>query len=148
MATPHYLLDTNVLVHFVRGSSVWVRLRDQYQLLTTTPCPRISVVTEGELRSLAAQWQWGERKLDQLEFCLSVFERLTIDNPAVIEAYAAIDSHLESVGHPLGKNDVWIAATAAATGATLLTTDRDFDRLAPQFLARDWIDPNTPSARP
>ena len=48
----------------------------------------------------------------------------------------------------MGKNDVWIAATAAVTGATLLTTDRDFDRLTPQFLTRVWIDPDTgvPSA--
>jgi len=43
----------------------------------------------------------------------------------------------------MGKNDLWIAATAAVTGATLLTTDRDFDKLAPRFLAREWIDPET-----
>jgi hypothetical protein len=24
------------------------------------------------------------------------------------------------------------------------TPDRDFDRLSPQFLTREWIDPNTP----
>lgn len=42
----------------------------------------------------------------------------------------------------MGKNDLWIAATAAAMGATLLTTDRDFDRLAPRFLSRIWIDPD------
>lgn len=44
---------------------------------------------------------------------------------------------------PLGKNDVWIAATAAVRRATLLTTDRDLDRLAPRFLTREWIDPDT-----
>jgi predicted nucleic acid-binding protein len=36
---------------------------------------------------------------------------------------------------------LWIAATAHATGARLLTTDHDFDHLDPTFLARDWIDP-------
>jgi predicted nucleic acid-binding protein len=38
---------------------------------------------------------------------------------------------------------VWIAATAAATKGTLLTTDHDFDHLAPKYLSRDWIDPDT-----
>lgn len=29
----------------------------------------------------------------------------------------------------MGKNDLWIAATASALDLTLLTTDRDFDHL-------------------
>jgi len=37
--------------------------------------------------------------------------------------------------------DLWIAATAHATGARLLTTDKDFDHLHPAFVQRDWIDP-------
>lgn len=44
-------------------------------------------------------------------------------------------------GRAMGKNDRWIAATAAATGATLLTTDRDFDHLTSLLLTRHWIDP-------
>ncbi len=42
----------------------------------------------------------------------------------------------------MGKNDLWIAATASVMQARLLTTDKDFDKLVPQFLARDWIDPD------
>lgn len=38
---------------------------------------------------------------------------------------------------------MWIAATVAVRRGTLLTTDRDFDRLAPRFLTREWIDPDT-----
>ena len=38
--------------------------------------------------------------------------------------------------HPL-----WIASVARATGATLLTTDKDFDHLHPTHLQRVWIDP-------
>jgi tRNA(fMet)-specific endonuclease VapC len=65
-----YLLDTNVLVHFVRASDVWVRVRDTYQPLTADLRPVISVVTAGEVRSLALQWKWGEKKLEQMEFAL------------------------------------------------------------------------------
>jgi tRNA(fMet)-specific endonuclease VapC len=33
----------------------------------------------------------------------------------------------------MGKNDLWIAATAATTGATLVSTDNDFAHLNKVF---------------
>ena len=138
-----YLLDTNILVHFVRDSALWVRIRSAYGLLTAVPTPQLSLVSSGELQSLSMQWDWGDRKLDQMDFALGFFRVRSIDDPEIILLYAAIDSFSESVGRPMGKNDVWIAATASVTGATLLTTDRDFDHLVPRFLKRDWIDPET-----
>ena len=145
MSAPRYLLDTNILVHFVRGSEVWTRVRDAYHLLTAEPRPLVSVVTVGELRSLAIQWKWAGRKLDQVEFALASFEAYDISAPELIRTYALIDADCEARGQPMGKNDVWIAATAAVTGARLLTTDRDFDRLYPHLIDRDWIDPNATS---
>jgi len=142
-SSPLYLLDTNVLVHYVRGSAVWQRIRDAYRPLTVTPTPKYCVVSDGEIRSLALQWEWAEKKLDQMEFCLGFFQPQTIDHPKVQRTYATIDAYCESIGQSMGKNDLWIAATAAVTGATLLTTDRDFDKLAPRFLTREWIDPET-----
>ncbi len=49
-----------------------------------------------------------------------------------------------SSGRSLGQNDLWIAATAHAAGAHLLTMDTDFDELHPSFLTRTWIDPRRP----
>ena len=43
----------------------------------------------------------------------------------------------------MAQNDLWIAATAAAPGAVLMTTDTDFDHLDPQFLTRVRIDAKT-----
>jgi predicted nucleic acid-binding protein len=142
---PLYMLDTNVLVHLVRGDSVWARVRATYQPLLIDPQPIISVVTVGELRSLALQFNWLAAKIDQMEFYLGYLKRVTIDDPEIIGAYAVIDAHCPRIGQPLGKNDVWIAATAAVTGARLLTTDKDFDRLDLLFISRDWIDPNLDS---
>ncbi len=34
----------------------------------------------------------------------------------------------------MGKNDLWIAATAYVTGASLMTTDGDFDHLNGVYL--------------
>jgi tRNA(fMet)-specific endonuclease VapC len=141
-----YLLDTNVLVHLIRGDAVWVRVRATYQPLLIAQRPIISVVTAGELRSLALQFNWQAEKIDQMEFYLGYWKRVSIDDAEIIRAYAVIDAHCQRIGQPLGKNDVWIAATASVMGSRLLTTDKDFDRLDPLFLSRDWIDPNADAA--
>jgi predicted nucleic acid-binding protein len=143
---PLYLLDTNVLVHLVRGDAVWARVRATYQPLLIDPRPLISVVTAGELRSLALQFNWQAEKIDQMDFYLGYFQRVSIDDPEIIRAYAVIDAHCQRTGQPLGKNDAWIAATAAVMGARLLTTDKDFDQLDPLFISRDWIDPGADRA--
>lgn len=54
-----YLLDTNILIHFVRADAVWASVRQRYSLFAIEPKPLISVVTAGELRSFAYQRQWG-----------------------------------------------------------------------------------------
>ena len=40
----------------------------------------------------------------------------------------------------MGKNDLWIAATAHASGAVLVTTDKDFDHLHGIWLNREFVD--------
>jgi hypothetical protein len=42
----------------------------------------------------------------------------------------------------MGKNDVWIAATALHTGLPLLTTDKDFLFLDNNPLKVFWINPD------
>ena len=56
---------------------------------------------------------------------------------AEIEAYSQgklSDKALGSSARNMGKNDLWIAATASVVNATLLTTDADFDHLNGVFL--------------
>lgn len=98
-------------------------------------------MTEGELRSLVHQWKWGQRKKEQAQFFLQYFWRIPVDNEDVFAAYAMIDAFSESIGYSMGKNDLWIAAAAIATGAIIVTTDTDFDHLQPTFLSIDRIDP-------
>jgi len=136
-----YLLDTNILVHQVRRDAVGERIRELYAPLLAEPRPLISVVTDGELRSLGFQLGWGREKTEQSHYLLTYFQRLTIDTEEMLQAYALIDTFSERIGRSMGKNDLWIAATAHVTGATLLTTDKDFDHLDPQFLVRVWINP-------
>ncbi|HVK05454.1 MAG TPA: PIN domain-containing protein [Armatimonadaceae bacterium] len=63
------------------------------------------------------------------------------DVPNLLRAYGIIDAASKTMGFTMGKNDLWIAATAHVTGAALLTTDRDFDHLDPDYLTREWIAP-------
>jgi tRNA(fMet)-specific endonuclease VapC len=65
---------------------------------------------------------------------------------ALIEAYSTIDAyskgkaadpseaHLPDSARNMGKNDLWVAATAHVLGATLFTTDKDFAHLDQTFL--------------
>ena len=132
-------LDTNIVVHYVRGGPLGQRIEANYRLISGPVPPLISIVTEGEVRSLALQFAWGAARLQQMEYLLNAFVRIPLDAADLIQAYADLDAYSRSVGRRMGKNDLWIAATARVTGATLLTTDNDFDHLHPAFLDRDRI---------
>lgn len=136
------LLDTNIFVHLVRDDATGQRLEHERQLLLTDTVPAYSVVTEGEIRSLAYQFNWGQEKLEAMRYYLAYFRRIPLDTPGTIEAYAVIDAYSKHQGMDMGKNDVWIAAAAHETGFELLTTDRDFDHLDPLFLKRVLVELN------
>ena len=136
-----YLLDTSILVHLIRESPIGAHIREAYSLFVMEPKPLICVVSDGELRSLAIQWNWGERKLDQMRFFLGLFGRVSIDRLDLLKAYGTIDAHCKTNGIVMGKNDLWIAAAAYITDARLITTDTDFDHIDSVFIRRDWIDP-------
>ena len=134
-----YLLDTNILIHYVRRDALGQRMEATYGLLTAPLPPRISIVTEGEARAFALQNRWGAAKISQLTFLLSTFTSVALDFPGLIDNYASLDTYSRTVGRRMGKNDLWIAATTRVTGAKLLTTDADFDHLHPAFLDRDLV---------
>ncbi len=138
---PPYLPDTNIIVHCVRDDDVKRRIEEQFGLLTTAEIPIINIVLEAETRAIAAFRAWGDAKRDQMEFLFTTFRKIPIERPDILNAYVLIDVYSHRRGIDMGKNDLWIAATASVTGATLLTPDKDFDHLDPQFLTRIWIDP-------
>jgi len=93
--------------------------------------------------ALARKRSWGEAKLEKLRAIIGDLTVVDIRPQPVIDRYAEINAYSEQAGHAMGNNDTWIAATAAAAPAWLLTTDRDFDHLHPNFIQREWIDPGT-----
>src|SRR5262245_21101677 len=124
------LLDTNVLVHLVRGRDFGRAIDQSYGLRTRPDRPLISVVTVGEMLSLARLWKWGAQKQDRMLEVIREMVVVDINSEPVLRYYAQFDHHLVERGQPIGQNDLWIAATTAATGATLLPTYSDVHRMA------------------
>lgn len=154
MATPldTYLLDTNIIIHLVRGSALGQAASELIGPDTGLSRCAISVVTVGEIYSFALQQTWGEKKVSHLMDLVAQVVQIDINYPETLTTYAELDALSRSGGVRMGKNDLWIAATARVTarltGVTLLTTDRDFDHLHPDYLKRVRFDPQTGKALP
>ena len=138
-----FLLDTNIVVSLLRANALGKSIEATYNLQASLSSCLVSVVTVGEMLSLGRQFGWGKAKLDALEAMLRQLVWIDINDAQILEAYGEIDHASISLGRKMGKNDVWIAATARVSGATLLTTDTDFDHLDGTWISRVWIDPNT-----
>jgi tRNA(fMet)-specific endonuclease VapC len=138
------LLDTSIVIHLARGGVAAERLESRFGFRSRSLTPWVSAVTVGELLAFAERNGWGGRKRESLEQLISNLIVIDIRKPNVLQTYATLDTHLKRSGTPMGQqNDVWIAATAAATGAVLITADRDFDVLHPGQLQREWVDPQS-----
>ena len=138
------LLDTNIIIHLIRGDRIGRAIDARFQLRTRPERPLISVVTLGEALAFARQRNWGSPRTERLRDLLRELVSVNIAAEPVLARYAEIHAFLTQSGKVVSNNDVWIAACASAADATLLTTDRDFDPLVPAYLQRVWIDPRDP----
>jgi predicted nucleic acid-binding protein len=119
-----FCLDTSAYSHFKRGHAVVVEALDSAEWVG------MPAVTIGELWAGFLQ---GTRVADngaELEEFLEnpVVELLPVDDQ-VGRIYAEIVVELKRKGTPLPTNDIWIAATAARAGATVLTYDPHFNQI-------------------
>lgn len=143
-----YILDTNILLHYLRASAIASKIDLNYNPLSVDNEAIVSVVSVGEIKAIAKINHWGRNRLEQFELLLDELIVTDIHSEDILERYAEIDafSHGKLLGRPLGmssrnmgKNDLWIAATASILEATLLTTDLDFKHLHPTFLQLECI---------
>jgi tRNA(fMet)-specific endonuclease VapC len=142
MITPDRLvvLDTNILVHWLRGKEVGDRIRREYQLGTRRPRPIVPVVVKAEIKSLALQLEWGAGKVETLDRLLRDLTPAEISSEVVIARYASLDHESRKLGRRMGKSDLWIAAVTATVQGVLLTSDADFDHLHPMFVNVERVD--------
>lgn len=137
-----YILDTNILVNRIRKSSFFYQLSDFYKFKSTDNQVFASIVSMGEILSLSIQLGWGKKRVGELEELFKEINFISIHQREIIDTYAEIDAYsqgkhptlkLPTTARNMGKNDLWIAATAHVLQANLVTTDKDFDHLHQVF---------------
>ncbi len=148
-----FLLDTNMLLGLARKAP-WARWAySHFDLGGPDVIYFTSVVCVGELQALAEKFGWGRRRRTELDRLLEGLPALPIKEPDILAAYALIDAwssgkQVKAPGNAsppksavkMGKNDLWVAATAHAIGAILLSTDRDFDHLNGVWFRYERVD--------
>lgn len=146
-----FVLDTGIILGYVRAAGYAEYVEKKFGLFNPPNIPLVSVVSKGEIYSLAVQLRWGGNKLNTLEEILRKLPLVDINDEQIIRQYAEIDAYSLSkdLARPLprgqtarvmGKNDLWIAATASVLNATLLTIDHDFDHLDDVFFSVVYVD--------
>ena len=149
-----YLLDTGVLIGYLRASPYAQFIDKKFSPLQPPNISVISIITVAELRSLALQLQWDQKKRDRLDALVHKFPLVDINHEEIFSRYAEIDtyslnrdsSRKPPPGTPalkMGKNDLWIAATSSVVNAALLTTDKHFGHLDGEFLKVIYVDPSS-----
>ena len=123
-----YFFDTNILLHFLRGSPLKASVIEKYAPFSPANKIVVSVVTLGEIKSISIQNKWGEARLRALKSLYKEFIVADINAENVIQCYAEIDAYsqgklpekpLGNTSRNMGKNDLWIAATASILNAEL-----------------------------
>lgn len=116
------LIDTNVLISLFRGDeNIAAEIGAYDRVLVPT-------VVIGEFKAgINAAVKAGKAQQRQLdEFLDSAAVSVIPVSEDVSDAYARIFRVLKANGTPIPQNDMWIAACAVETGATLYTKDAHF----------------------
>jgi tRNA(fMet)-specific endonuclease VapC len=141
-----YFLDTNILIGIVRENDRINKFLTDLRVFEVQNKAFISIVSAAEIESIARRNRWGEKRRIFCKQLIALLNPIPIEmDENLIVAYADIDvfsqGKYETKSLPkgmsarnMGKNDLWIAATAQILNATLLTTDKDFEHLNDVFL--------------
>ncbi len=146
-----YVLDTNILIHYVRDSIIWHHVEKNYFTKGVKGYAFICEVTEAEIAAFAHENKWQKYKKEKLARFLKRIESISISSTFVKKLYVDISAYSrnrhKSLQLPkrfssrnMGKNDIWIAAITAYKGYTLLSTDRDFEHLEGRIINFEYID--------
>jgi tRNA(fMet)-specific endonuclease VapC len=130
-----YLLDTNVISELIRnpqGRAAQRLAKAGEENICT------SIIVAAELRYGCAKR--GSQKLTKAaEDLLAEIDVLPFEAPADAE-YGAIRAALESIGKPIGGNDLLIAAHARSLGATIVSANADEFRRVRDLRVENWLD--------
>lgn len=69
LAGEQLVLDTNILLHLLRGKTAAALLEREYGISRRSPRAIISVVTKGELKALGYKFHWVRRNTNASTQC-------------------------------------------------------------------------------
>ncbi len=137
-----YLFDTNIILKFLRDNEFKKELEERFNMSSPEVSNLISIVSVGELKALSLRNNWGKRRNQLLDDALEDFITVDIRYMPMVMKYAEIDAFsqgklkdkpLKMSSRNMGKNDLWIAATASLADAQLITFDQDFEHLNNEY---------------
>jgi tRNA(fMet)-specific endonuclease VapC len=143
------LYDTGIIIYIVRDTSIEENVR---KIVNPDSLGEfISVVNKAEALSIANQNGWGKAKISKLNKLFQDITIVDISDDSIIEKYVEIDvfsqkqrgNRKEDSPRNMGKNDLWIAATASCLDFELITTDKDYDNLQDEYLERSYFPPES-----
>jgi len=137
-----FVIDTNIILHYVRGSRLYQQIESEHQLSASEIL--VSVVSVAEIKGFLQRNNYSEAKLQKFEniFAKTLIIDISNEDEQLLEAFATLHNYSKNL-HPtlklgrsvgIGQNDLWIAATTWVAKADLITTDSDFDPLHSRFL--------------
>ena len=133
-----FLLDTNAFSALMRRRpNTEAHLSSFEATDTVVTC----TVVRGEILYGIRKLSPGRRQKELLEQAAPLFEALSCEvvPHEAADHYADVKIARERAGLALDENDLWIAATALALGAVLVTRDRDFQRIG-GLTVQNWED--------
>lgn len=127
------LLDTNVIVHYLKGDpAIVARIHGASRRELAIPAIVVYELEYGTLRS-----KLPARRRRELEAGLERIQHVPFDSAAAMAA-ASIRIELEKQGSTIGPLDILIAGTAVSRGAALVTNNAaEFSRV-PGLRVLDW----------
>ncbi|HEV7906361.1 MAG TPA: PIN domain-containing protein [Pyrinomonadaceae bacterium] len=112
------VIDTNVVSYMFKGDS----RANLYKPHVEGPLMLIAAQTFAELELMPLNNNWGSRRYMELHAFLKNFAFVEA-NKEVCFLWAKIQAHARRIGRPISVSDTWIAATALAYDAPLVTHD-------------------------
>lgn len=129
-----YLLDTNIVIYVLKRRPIEVLS----VFNANASRMAISSITLAELMHGAEKSSRVTENLAAIEDFCSRLEVLPYGSKAA-QHYGAIRAQLEKLGHPIGVNDLHIAAHARSEGLVLVTNNTaEFDRV-PALEVENWV---------
>lgn len=118
----NYLLDSNIIIDIFRGNQ---KVIDRIKEIKVINVP---VIVIGELYFGAHKSDQTEKRVAQIQQLETKVTILEV-TPLTANIYGELKNQLRAKGTPTPENDIWIAAITKEHDLTLITKDKDFQKV-------------------